>query len=42
VQRELALHQVEELLVLLVERDGGAVLALAKLGDGAGVRADGV
>jgi len=42
MQGELALHEVQQLLVPLVERDGGAVLALAELGDGAGVGADGV
>jgi hypothetical protein len=35
VQREAALHEVEQLLVGLVERDGGPALAAAHLGNGA-------
>jgi hypothetical protein len=31
-EREAALHQVEQALVGLVQRDGGAVLAAARLG----------
>jgi hypothetical protein len=34
LERESALHEVEELLVELVERDGGAVLAASRLGLG--------
>jgi hypothetical protein len=32
--REVTLHEVEQLLVQLVQRDGGAVLAGAQLGNG--------
>jgi hypothetical protein len=34
LEREPALHEVEQLLVELVERDGGAVLAASQLGLG--------